>query len=556
MAITWNQIADPNFTQSNALMTRGQDLWSQAAKGLGQTFQDFAQAKETQNTNKLMDMMYQAKDPAAFQNQEFQNNLASMRESMGPNYDAEKYRVAMDNRLGKLQTDAVNAMAFQEKEDAQYNQPLLRQYYQDIQNGNYASADGVLKQMRGNSAQYIPQGLNIRKDMHGMSIADQQLAISKDNQNLAWQKFGFEQDESDRNYNLKVGELNAPTGQYSIDPKTGDVVYEQTGGGGYAAAGGGGVMPSSVRQGIFRGESGGDYDALLNFSNRKGGQFSNVRLTNMTVDQAIQFSSAGGAYANYSKSKVGKVATPMGAYQIVGSTLQEAKKAMGLKGNERMTPQMQDALGDYIYQTQGTGAWVGYKGRAGGGGGYKRGASAPAATTQTAAQQKLDSSGLAFRADQKNYYDTNIAAMNAKMDRWKKLQADLPLNRDSSKEFRSIGYLKTAVPRSVDILKGLSDAGINTKSMTERQVINTAVQFNNWIMDNKGKDLGILYGDKGVTANLTGSQVIAAARAYGKSVVKANNTYTNALNEYNRRSSKLTNNYELVKELNDLNKRK
>lgn len=49
-----------------------------------------------------------------------------------------------------------------------------------------------------------------------------------------------------------------------------------------------------IRNGIFAGESGGDYNALFGFSNRDGGKFSNVRLTDMTLDQALNFASPSG----------------------------------------------------------------------------------------------------------------------------------------------------------------------------------------------------------------------------------------------------------------------
>ena len=118
---------------------------------------------------------------------------------------------------------------------------------------------------------------------------------------------------------------------------------------------------SRIQQGIFAGESGGDYGALFNYQNRPDGRFSGVDLTKMTVDQALDFASPSGPYAQYVKGQVGRVATPMGAYQIVGTTLRDAKRAMGLKGDEVLTPQMQDRIGQWIYKTQGTGAWEGYK---------------------------------------------------------------------------------------------------------------------------------------------------------------------------------------------------
>jgi hypothetical protein len=117
-----------------------------------------------------------------------------------------------------------------------------------------------------------------------------------------------------------------------------------------------------IRNGIFAGESGGDYNALFGYQNRKGGKFANVRLTEMTVDQAIAFSAPSGPYGQWVKSTIGRVATPMGAYQIVGTTLRAAKKGLGLKGDEVMTPELQELLGQWIYRQQGTGAWEGYRG--------------------------------------------------------------------------------------------------------------------------------------------------------------------------------------------------
>lgn len=117
-----------------------------------------------------------------------------------------------------------------------------------------------------------------------------------------------------------------------------------------------------IRNGIFAGESGGDYNALFGFSNRDGGRFSHVKLTDMTVDQALQFASPSGEYGQHVKGQIGRVATPLGAYQVVGTTLAAAKKGLGLTGNERMTPETQDMIGKWILANQGTQAWAGYKG--------------------------------------------------------------------------------------------------------------------------------------------------------------------------------------------------
>lgn len=123
-------------------------------------------------------------------------------------------------------------------------------------------------------------------------------------------------------------------------------------------------MPSwpEIQAGIFAGESGGDYNALFGYSNRPGKQFAGTNLTGMTVDQAIQFADPNGPYAQWVRGQIGRTATPMGAYQVVGSTLQQAKKWAGLKGDELMTPEIQDRIGQAILANQGTGAWEGYRG--------------------------------------------------------------------------------------------------------------------------------------------------------------------------------------------------
>jgi len=129
------------------------------------------------------------------------------------------------------------------------------------------------------------------------------------------------------------------------------------------------MMTPEIQRGIFAGESGGDYDALFGYSQRPGGRFAGVKPTEMTVDEWRAFADPRGAYGQWVKSEVGHVATPVGAYQVVGSTFNDAVEALGLPGDTKMTPDVQDRVGSWILQTQGTGAWEGYKGPMTGGGG-------------------------------------------------------------------------------------------------------------------------------------------------------------------------------------------
>lgn len=114
---------------------------------------------------------------------------------------------------------------------------------------------------------------------------------------------------------------------------------------------------------IFAGESGGDYDALFGYQNRPEGLFSDIKLTDMTIDEALSFADPRGEYASYvSYNNDGKISTPMGAYQIVGKTLRDAKEALNLSGDTKFTKETQDKIAKWILKTQGTDAWVGYKG--------------------------------------------------------------------------------------------------------------------------------------------------------------------------------------------------
>jgi len=114
------------------------------------------------------------------------------------------------------------------------------------------------------------------------------------------------------------------------------------------------------QQNIFAGESGGDYDALFGYQNRPDGIFSGIKVSEMPIADVIKFTSPSGAYGQYVKGQVGRVATPVGAYQVVGSTLRSAVEALGLDPSQKFDKATQDKIGQYILKTQGTGAWEGY----------------------------------------------------------------------------------------------------------------------------------------------------------------------------------------------------
>lgn len=86
------------------------------------------------------------------------------------------------------------------------------------------------------------------------------------------------------------------------------------------------------------------YDTLFGFSNRDGRPFEDIRITEMTVQELIEFSAPGGEYAQYARGELGYVATPMGRYQFVGDTLKDIVNRMGLPPNTVFTRKTQDAM--------------------------------------------------------------------------------------------------------------------------------------------------------------------------------------------------------------------
>lgn len=108
------------------------------------------------------------------------------------------------------------------------------------------------------------------------------------------------------------------------------------------------VTFAQARPGIFAGESGGDYNALYNYQNREGGRFAGTRLTDMSVGDVMQFTDPRGEYAQYVRGQVGRTATPVGAYQVVGTTLRGAVDALGIDPSTPFNQATQDRIGEWI----------------------------------------------------------------------------------------------------------------------------------------------------------------------------------------------------------------
>ncbi|MBY5788672.1 lytic murein transglycosylase [Rhizobium leguminosarum] len=107
------------------------------------------------------------------------------------------------------------------------------------------------------------------------------------------------------------------------------------------------ALPGSFLAAVDRTEGAGDYDTLFGHA-QKNGPFAGTSVSSMPIRDVIAFTDPSGAYAQYVKGKVGRVATPVGKYQTVGTTLRGAVGALGLDPNLPYDQGTQDRVASYL----------------------------------------------------------------------------------------------------------------------------------------------------------------------------------------------------------------
>ena len=99
----------------------------------------------------------------------------------------------------------------------------------------------------------------------------------------------------------------------------------------------------------------GGYNSL--YANADSTKFSDVKVSEMTLDELAAFSRTSNDYGKWVKPRLpknsyarkkGYTSTPMGRYQIVGTTLRATIEQMGLDGSEVFTPELQDRMAMHI----------------------------------------------------------------------------------------------------------------------------------------------------------------------------------------------------------------
>lgn len=95
-------------------------------------------------------------------------------------------------------------------------------------------------------------------------------------------------------------------------------------------------------------EGGGRYDTLFGHSQKN--RFKGIDVSKMTLGQLKDFQSTKGEYGNWVKQELGRqgqtprIATPIGRYQFVGTTLRNVSAAMGLSDDTVFDKGTQDAM--------------------------------------------------------------------------------------------------------------------------------------------------------------------------------------------------------------------
>lgn len=109
------------------------------------------------------------------------------------------------------------------------------------------------------------------------------------------------------------------------------------------------TTPAGMLRGLIdRTEGAGRYDTLFGHAQRRGGRFSGVDVSKMTLAELARFTDIDGDYGQWVKGQVGRVATPLGRYQIVGTTLRKTAEEMGLPPNAIFDAKVQEAMFEHL----------------------------------------------------------------------------------------------------------------------------------------------------------------------------------------------------------------
>lgn len=100
-------------------------------------------------------------------------------------------------------------------------------------------------------------------------------------------------------------------------------------------------MTSLVRL-MDRHEGAGNYSTL--FGHSQNNRFAGIDVSKMTLGEVKEFTNPRGVYGSWVRDKIGRVSTPVGRYQFVGTTLRQVQREMGLDDDTVFNGRTQDAM--------------------------------------------------------------------------------------------------------------------------------------------------------------------------------------------------------------------
>lgn len=151
---------------------------------------------------------------------------------------------------------------------------------------------------------------------------------------------------------LRARGFNVTTPNTTPNGANGNMPRAQGGGGSATSNPANSAASAAMLDAIASTESGrAGYDAVL--GNGKYGTPSKP-ITQMSLDEAF-------AFGRQIRARHGS-SSALGRYQIVGSTMRAAQRAMNIPGNATFDQAMQDRMARWIARNQGLGAWEGLKG--------------------------------------------------------------------------------------------------------------------------------------------------------------------------------------------------
>ena len=111
---------------------------------------------------------------------------------------------------------------------------------------------------------------------------------------------------------------------------------------------GGAGTGTRLRALIDKTEGAGSFSTLFGHAQKPGGRFAGVDVSKMTLDELAAFTAPDGEYGQWVKSQVGRVATPAGAGQIVGTTARRTAKQLGLSGDTLFDANTQNIMINHL----------------------------------------------------------------------------------------------------------------------------------------------------------------------------------------------------------------